>query len=107
MKRDGQGGAVDTAGANKAFSIACENGNAEGCIESGVGYYDNGQFAEARDQFAQACNNGAAGGCMNAGMMYRDGTGAAPDHARAKRYFTNGCKLGIQDGCAMAEALGQ
>ena len=24
------------------------------------------------------------------GMMFRDGTGAAPDHARAKRYFTNG-----------------
>ena len=72
-----------------------------------VALEDNGQFAEARDQFAQACNNGAAGGCMNAGMMYRDGTGAAPDHARAKRYFTNGCKLGIQDGCAMAEALGQ
>ena len=87
MKRDGQGGAVDTAGANKAFSIACENGNAEGCIESGVGYYDNGQFAEARDQFAQACNNGAAGGCMNAGMMYRDGTGGRSRSRQSEALF--------------------
>lgn len=110
MQRDGQGGAVDAAGAAKSFDLSCKAGKSDGCLEFGVAQYTGAGLAPdqagARVSFGKACNTGNAGACMNAGMMARDGQGGTIDRPAAKRFFGLGCKLGIQDGCAEAGRLG-
>ena len=91
LQRDGQGGAVDAAGAARSFKLSCDAGLSDGCLEYGVAQYSGAgvaqDYAGARSSFAQACNTGNAGACMNAGMMARDGQGGAADPAAAKRLF--------------------
>ncbi len=91
----------------KAFNLytkACDGGDAIGCLELGVMYF-NGEdieqdYSKALEFYTKACDGGIAKGCSNLGLMYDKGQGMKRnDLIKAVELYGKACAGGYIKGC--------
>jgi len=104
----GNGVAIDFSLAEKYSRLACDGGNATGCVNLGI-LYANGNAvakddAQAVALYKMACDGGSASGCSNLGVHYLNGTGVGKDAALAESYFRKTVAL-ASTGCNGADGI--
>ena len=111
MHMSGIRGAVqDEKKAFEYFSMACNGGDIDGCINAGK-YYEDGKeikqdYLKAVDFYTKACDGREAYACMILGNFYRDGKGVIEsDSTKAANYYKKVCELGYSEGCKEFEML--
>jgi hypothetical protein len=91
------------------FSQACDMGDANGCLNLGVMYYNGGDvqrdIPKAIELFKKACDMGDANGCLNLGLIYESGEGedVQKDIPKAIELYTKACDMGYAYGCYRLE----
>jgi TPR repeat protein len=97
-------GNPDSAQAAERYRQACENGNADGCVNLGI-VYAHGLgvpadparaaqlYSRAAQLYAPACDGGNAHACNNLATLVIDGRGVPRDAARAVRLYARACQL--------------
>ncbi len=98
-------GVVDFASAQtpEELTKACQQGNAVGCFNLGVMYY-NGQGVtqdnfKAVEFYQKTCDGQEAMGCFNLGVMYEKGDGVTQDHFKAVELYRQACDGKNALGC--------
>ncbi|RDU64726.1 tetratricopeptide repeat protein [Helicobacter sp. MIT 14-3879] len=90
--------------ANNLFDIACNNNNAEGCMNLAVSYNygygvdsdknkANRLFKEALDLYIKSCNKSNANDCMNVATMYYGGLGIEINDKEGDKYLQKACNI--------------
>jgi len=95
--------------ARDIFHKACQNKNAEGCINLGL-MYKNGagvekDYLKTISLWEKACEMNNADGCIRAAFMHSESKIIKIDKEKAKKLFKKACNLGDSLGCEMNEEL--
>ncbi|MCB9593748.1 MAG: sel1 repeat family protein [Sandaracinaceae bacterium] len=87
-----------------SFTLACEGGTPEACLNVGVQLRDGEGVAAdeegACEHFEQACNANHVPGCAELGECYRLGRGRPRDFTRAHELLSRGCEAEAGTACA-------
>jgi TPR repeat protein len=70
-----------------------------GAFETGLKYYNNGNYKKAVKWYRKAAEQGVAEAQCNLGNMYINGEGVKQDLSKAKMLFGQSCDNGNQNGC--------
>lgn len=102
-----------TAGALYAYRQACTFGVPAGCswqglmLHRGEGSASGSPTKRAQKKgvrlMTRACEDGFHEGCFNAAIAYVKGDGVRKDHQAAGRLFTQACRGGVAQACALLE----
>ncbi|MBI3544906.1 MAG: sel1 repeat family protein [Deltaproteobacteria bacterium] len=72
------------------------------CMQSGLSFEKDREFASASALFAAACGAGLAESCARQGTFFVNGTGVEKSETQAREYFLKACEGGFMLGCNAA-----
>lgn len=81
------------------FSLFVCIGSYANDVDTGLSYYEKGNYSEAIKFYSKACDSGDADGCTNLGTMYKRGQGVKQNNSKAKELFGKACDMKFEDGC--------
>jgi len=91
--------------ARDIFRKACENENAQGCINLGLMYKTGADvkidYLKAVSLWEKACAMNNANGCIRVAFMYSKSKKIPINKIKAKKFFKKACSLGDSLGCEM------
>lgn len=76
-----------------------------GELEDGLRAYDDGKYANAKEQLTSACEDSKGLGCTYLGVLYQFGKGVQKDAATALKFYEKGCELKDAKGCSAAGGM--
>lgn len=75
--------------------MACDSGDADGCVELGAAYYKgegvNKDPTKAADLYRKACDGGVAKACYYLGNLHFSGDGVERDLTKVAALLKNAC----------------
>lgn len=81
---------------------ACETRDSRACYDLAKRTPDSNQRAA---RYAIACDLGKAWACNNLGDMFIKAQLGTTDKANARKYFSRGCDLGLDEACRSADGI--